>query len=517
MSIYAGFNCLFLERMDLPLENIVPLLVKRPKIDLGPVALQLLNILQAVHAQCHFLTDVKLENFMLARASKVSSTLEARIRVIDLAMAEPSKMVGGKLQNVTKPEMAGTPLYASLHVHALQTHSFRDDVESVLYVLAELVIRTQATQEGTLRRYEATRGTDVLTFLPWSHGASTEQIGELKKRLVTDPKSEFYQRMPPSIAKSIRDALHIVWECEFNEHPDWSALEHVLHKLVFPKTVPKSQAAGTAKAPPVSKSKNSLKVSHRDQLEDARRRAREYMGAPEIQSQASKVVSRTSERAQRAAKRSSLESRASPKHRPPSSRYFLDSNRDEGSPGRLSPAEPAVDVDGDVSMDDAKDYESDDETFYTTHDPLNSSLGSPAMMSVASVQEETMELASDENQKPGLLTVWLKVTAGPSRGRKICLTEGSSEVITIGSKPNTKGESFRLGPDVEANHARFTLQVQRSKRAGVSFKVQVDDLKTSSGVTILEHRISKGKSGWVFANQSVRLGKETVLRVCRAV
>jgi hypothetical protein len=139
------------------------------------------------------------------------------------------------------------------------------------------------------------------------------------------------------------------------------------------------------------------------------------------------------------------------------------------------------------------------------------------MMSVASVHEETMELAADENQKPGLLTVWLKVTAGPSRGRKICLTEGSSEVITIGSKPNTKGESFRLGPDVEANHARFTLQVQRSKRAGVSFKVQVDDLKTSSGVTILEHRISKGKSGWVFANQSVRLGKETVLRVCRAV
>jgi len=120
-------------------------------------------------------------------------------------------------------------------MHTLQNSSRRDDVEMVLYVIAEAVIRLNAI------------GNDDDDYsLPWSRGAtSDDDIFAKKKKHVLNRTSEFYQLMPEAAANAIFAALQEVWSYDFNACPDYEGLQERLAQLGV--TVAKQ---GSKKKPP---------------------------------------------------------------------------------------------------------------------------------------------------------------------------------------------------------------------------------------------------------------------------
>lgn len=80
-----------MERMGAPLDDVVPSLKAQRrkaggKVAFGPIAVALLDCVQAIHLGRHLFVDVKPENFMLAPKGK---NLADRIRMIDLGLFWP--------------------------------------------------------------------------------------------------------------------------------------------------------------------------------------------------------------------------------------------------------------------------------------------------------------------------------------------------------------------------------------------------------------------------------------------
>ena len=111
-----------------------------------------------------------LKTFMLSKDGK---TLADKIRMIDFGLVQNYKSIGGHRPNEGSSSLAGTPLYSSLHVHDGQTHSRRDDLEALGYIIGELLMKLVAAAN-----HEDAH--DV--HLPWSNGTSDEHVAKLKKR-----------------------------------------------------------------------------------------------------------------------------------------------------------------------------------------------------------------------------------------------------------------------------------------------------------------------------------------------
>ena len=103
--------------------------------------------------------------------------LSSRIRLIDLAIATQCTPTYFETDEAS---LVGTPLYASLNVHSGKKAGFRDDLESLGYVIAELLI-------------QLTSG-DSSKQLPWNNGKSDDEIWSIKKTLVENKNSTFYRQ-----------------------------------------------------------------------------------------------------------------------------------------------------------------------------------------------------------------------------------------------------------------------------------------------------------------------------------
>jgi serine/threonine protein kinase len=187
LSSLSGYRFLVMERMDAPLFDVIPRLLagkrlaRSGKIPFGNVASALLDCLEALHDETGFLfVDVKPENFMLSQDGK---TLAEKIRMIDFALIQLVRGIDGRRPNEGTSSIVGTPLYSSLNVHDGQTHSRRDDLEALGYVVGELLIKLIAAANG---------GDANKAHLPWSDGTSDEHIGKLKKKELTSTKSAFF-------------------------------------------------------------------------------------------------------------------------------------------------------------------------------------------------------------------------------------------------------------------------------------------------------------------------------------
>jgi len=256
--------------MHSPLAAIVPLLAKRSEsaaVAFGPIAQQLLKCVQAIHEHKHVVVDIKQENFMLAdgtgKGSSVESKLASRIRILDLALVEPWVSIQGHRTNDGGQSLPGTPLYASLNVHAGGTVSRRDDLEALGYVMAELVMQIASGNPS----HE----------LPWSHGKSDEEIGSLKAAQVNDPESTFYKQLG-STAAIFQEYLATVREYSFKKTPDYETLSKLLSKIdvsTSKKKKPKvSTAVSNKRSTPASASLSQVSSSTR-RVTRSRTRARD--------------------------------------------------------------------------------------------------------------------------------------------------------------------------------------------------------------------------------------------------
>jgi len=264
----SGFRFFVMERMEDTISAIVPLLLQSKSIPMpipiGPIAVKLLECVRAVHDTKNIIRDVKTENFMLspakakananananakAKTQKSATTtatttaLASRIRLIDLAIA--TQWTTMYCETEDGGSLVGTPLYASLHVHEGKKTSFRDDLESLGYVIAEILTQLHAG--------------DPSKQLPWSCGTSDEDIAARKRSMVEDHASDFYRQMgDDATVRVFSNYLRIVRGYAFKKVPDYEELSAILSKLTVPalKTSLKSKTKANAKTKTKAKAK----------------------------------------------------------------------------------------------------------------------------------------------------------------------------------------------------------------------------------------------------------------------
>ena len=237
--------------MESPLSDLVPTLIKRGEtssVSFGPVAQQLLRCVQAIHERKHVVVDIKQDNFMLSagtgKGSNPEAKLASRIRILDLALVQPWASLDGHRTNDGGKGLAGTPLYASLNVHAGETISRRDDLEALGYVMAELIIKI-ASGNAALQ-------------LPWSNGQSDEEIHSQKAAHVNNVNSTFYKQLG-SASKTFQEYLASVREYTFKKTPDYEHLGTVLSKMKITcakATTPRVTGIASSKQPTNSLTRN---------------------------------------------------------------------------------------------------------------------------------------------------------------------------------------------------------------------------------------------------------------------
>jgi serine/threonine protein kinase/pSer/pThr/pTyr-binding forkhead associated (FHA) protein len=439
-----------MERMESPLSELVPLLLKnskKSKVAVGPIAVQLLNCVQAIHERKHLVVDIKPENFMLAAAGK-SKNLESRIRILDLALVAPWVSISSHRTNEGST-MAGTPMYASLNVHKGETASRRDDLEALGYLVAELLMQIAC-------------GKDSTDLLPWSAGKSDEEIGDIKEGQVNDPKSRFYSAMGgPSVVAVFRRYMDEVFGYSYKKTPDYESLKQILLEL----EVPKAAAAKPAAKPAAKAAKKTVSKS---------------TSVPAASTRAS--VPATSTRAKRTTRSQSAVT-----------------NADE-SPAKAARAASPIEIDSD-----------DEDDLHTAHGETvfyDAKEGSAEPMDWEMLPDENQEPV-DSKPKKAFVGVKICIEDGPHKGESVMLVQGKSDTVVIGRQPRPGPGQLELAltndSEVDDSHVKLELGVGRKNLISVN----VTDLKSSSGSFIGGEKIRKGKDYRVFCGQSVRIGGST--------
>ena len=216
-----------MERMESDIFDALPQYVaavtqSSSSIDVGSIAIQLFRIVEAIHERQHILVDVKPENIMI-RTGNVQN-LSQSIRLVDLGLVKHYLGPDGHKVNEGIPEICGTPQYASLNVHNLQTPSRRDDIEAMLYVIGELVIRIQSIMLNTTSQYEPSSSKTSASYLPWSTAKSEKEVGQIKLEQVSKLDTEYYKRMPPHVATVLYACWKDIQSCKYQSKPKYEEI-----------------------------------------------------------------------------------------------------------------------------------------------------------------------------------------------------------------------------------------------------------------------------------------------------
>jgi serine/threonine protein kinase len=415
--LMAGFRYLVMERMQSPLGDVVPLLLQNSakSVAFGPIAAGLLSCVQAIHEHKHVVVDVKPENFMLAtpvvskkaavtkkkQASKQqqhAEELASRIRILDLALVQPWTSVGAHRVNQGSG-MAGTPLYASMNIHKGETPSRRDDLESLGYLIAELLMQIASGRDDTTKT------------LPWSKGKSDDEIGELKEHYVDDPNSVFYSRMGgQAVVRVFKNFMEEVKKYSFKKTPDYDSLRKILLELEVPLTAATPKPTTKKAAPKRSTAAKAASVA--------------------VAAVAVAAVAGSSKRRV---------------------------TRSQKTPSKVARAASAI-ANNDDDDDDDDEY-TDNEVF---QDAQDETIFFDSMeqdeMDWDVISDENQEPGGE--LRVGFSLV---VESGPHKGLSIDLVHESLETVVIGRNPRTKpGEKALKLPDdgdVDDSHIRLDLSV----------------------------------------------------------
>jgi serine/threonine protein kinase len=490
-----GYRFFVLERMDSTISSVVPLLLKSKSktMNFGQIAVKLLECVRAVHESKNIIRDVKTENFMLALDSEASgSTLEkkisSRIRLIDLAMA--TQWTTMYYETDEGDSIIGTPLYASLNAHSGKKTSFRDDLESLGYVIAEILMQLYAG--------------DPSKELTWSKGSSDEEIGEMKQSLIDDENSEFYLQL--GNAKTIAvfsEYMEIVRGYSFKKVPDYDELSEVLSKLTILKK--NSAASSSSRGPSSSKKSVSSK------------RTRSKVSITTTDAASPSKTARRNTRSTRSKKKDIDMVVENPTNELDESfdetvyhdahqdveemdwEYTVDENeepkeeepKEESKPrGRTRPQrDPALrrqrttrsgKAGEHIVIDDDNDKEKESSKAVPSRLKLQSSKAVPSRL-----------------KRRGVTILCVE---GPHEGESYEIEAGVNEIVIVGSEPSSSvGEVLTLKKDkmLQATHVRLDLSINRRVTA-----VKVTD-KSKGETYVNRHPVKSTKA---FINDTIKIG-----------
>jgi serine/threonine protein kinase len=220
-----GYNIAVVARMNAELLTGIPTMVDEARargdtaLNLSKLATRLIDMCEALHKEGYVNVDIKPENLMVDRQGKLC--------FIDFGLAQEIAPMG------EKPFGAGTPTFMALSAHTTSP-SPREDIESMIYLLAELLLRIQATIRG-----EQLKPTDD-TYLPWDLAAEEDVIMEEKMKHVKDFESTFYKSMPEDAAQCIKKSLELNWQCRYDDMPEYEEMRQILSslKVLFEEQTP---------------------------------------------------------------------------------------------------------------------------------------------------------------------------------------------------------------------------------------------------------------------------------------
>jgi serine/threonine protein kinase len=232
-------------------------------VELGKTAGKLITILEKMHELKFLVIDIKPDNFMVASSMGTGAVTDASLadalRLIDLGLV---KALGGTNDGIKG--LVGNALYVSLNVHEMNTPSRRDDVQSILFLIADMVLTVQAIDQEKAPSYG--QGNRASHF-PWSLGNSDEAVGAAKRANVLDKASKFFEQMPSEAAKIIFDCIAEAASYTYKQKPLYEQLRQALSTLKVARTSSRKTAArstetaGAIMSPPTQKSRKRSRSS----------------------------------------------------------------------------------------------------------------------------------------------------------------------------------------------------------------------------------------------------------------
>ena len=528
--------------------DVLPPLVSASKgnVALGRTACKLVDIVSLFHSKHHIVLDCKPDNLMIAQSPRVvtDDSVANSLRMVDLGLMKSFYEMGNHRDDTGTSEVQGTPLYASLNVHELHSPSRRDDMESFLYIIAEMVLIVN----GLAKREDPAYGTGKdKSFLPWSVGKSDADIYKIKKKCVENRKSDFYQQMPSAAAGILCECLQLVRQLGFKKKPDYDSLRGKLANLSVP--IPPKRASRKSKTPSPKKSRTTRSSAARKPPPEA---------IIEVESSDSDVTMEDVSSGDEEMLSSDEEvdvTQDSPKKPPLMQLVGLD------SPIALGKGESIIigsnpEVQGSALM-------VDDDLLSATHvrfdlGHIKSSIRvTPLLRSEILVeglrvprsgtlafsgqkielgnQQLTVKKVSkqrgdstasvDENVKPAAKPrssraprecaanpqdtpeAFIKISSGTQEGEVYPFTRNQRTMV-VGSAPTGQGLHITLvdATDVEPNHATFVFSINKGTKM-----CTINNLKSSRGTFLNGKEIPKGKSGTAFCGCSrITIGEVTM-------
>ena len=475
--------------MESTISSIVPILLEnKPSsktISLGPIAQRLVECVQAIHECNNIIRDVKVENFMLAHddgkgGSTVEKKLASRIRLIDLAMA--TQFTSMYSDDKTGSGINGTPLYASLNVHDDQKSSYRDDLEALGYVIAELLLQLSSG--------------DSSKQLPWSHGSSDEEIGALKKSFVEDKKSSFYTEM--GNAKTVQvfsTYMDAVRSLGFKKRPDYAQLADGLSKLTFPRP--------QMVAPKPTTSKKATK--------SPRRAKQDAKPAPSSVPTCEKTKRTRSTRNSTKTDEDEIEEISPPKVARRNKSTTMDVDTEENSGPK--PMDWEYTDENEEPQEDKKPRARGVSSRGGERVIINERASrrqknqktTPEVVTIDDKEDKAKKSTSKPLKRVG---VKLVVIDGPHKGESMVLESGGTEMLVLGSNPSSKigtTYAFKKDKSIQATHVVLELDVGKKMTT-----VRLTD--KSKGNTYKNRETLRVLSTKVFINDTIRIG-DTMINI----
>jgi len=132
-GVEGKYNFLVIDILDHSLDDLIKL---RGKLDIKRVltiGIKMIKIIQEIHDAGIVHRDIKPENFMFK---------DDNLKAIDFGLSKKYIYGNKHIEFENNRSILGTPYFVSVNVHAGQTPSRRDDMESIGYILLYLLFGT---------------------------------------------------------------------------------------------------------------------------------------------------------------------------------------------------------------------------------------------------------------------------------------------------------------------------------------------------------------------------------------
>ncbi|KAF0987135.1 hypothetical protein HZS_7782 [Henneguya salminicola] len=174
------------------------------------IAIQVLLLLEYIHSRSIVHRDIKPQNFLLGRKNP------SQIYIIDFGLAQKYCKYSDlfNLKNANFPFIFGTVDYLSVNAHRGIEQSYRDDLESLFYVLMNL----------------------YLGPLPWKN--TTSNIRAFKIELILQKKLSINYKEYTNLPQQFHEYLNYARKLEFGEYPNYAYLRHLFHQTLKNHNLP---------------------------------------------------------------------------------------------------------------------------------------------------------------------------------------------------------------------------------------------------------------------------------------